>query len=148
MRLEKEPDTIVTHSNADMAVLRSGKAKKNDPPIPEDLAPISGAGKRIAREEPEKRAFLDPIKFFEEQEEVSVPEATEEPVQGEEKHKRSRRNRHRNKHRGENKENAPQPDAPKAEEAKAEPVQGGQQKKNHHRRYRHRYHKPKQNNAE
>ena len=148
VRLEKEPDTIVTHPNADIAVLRSGKAKKNDPPIPEDLAPISGAGRRIVREEPEKRAFLDPIKFFEEQEEVSVPEAAEEPVQGEEKHKRSRRNRHRNKHRGENKENAPQPDAPKAEEAKAEPVQGGQQKKNHHRRNRHRYHKPKQNNAE
>ena len=148
VRLEKEPDTIVTHSNADIAVLRSGKAKKNDPPIPEDLAPISGASSRIVREEPEKRAFLDPIKFFEEQEEVSVPEATEEPVQGEEKHKRSRRNRHRNKHRGENKENAPQPDAPKAEEAMAEPAQGGQQKKNHHRRYRHRYHKSKQNNAE
>ena len=148
VRLEKAPDTIVTHSNADIAVLRSGKAKKNDPPIPEDLAPISGASSRIVREEPEKRAFLDPIKFFEEQEEVSVPEATEEPVQGEEKHKRSRRNRHRNKHRGENKENAPQPDAPKAEEAMAEPAQGGQQKKNHHRRYRHRYHKSKQNNAE
>ncbi len=152
VRLEKEPDTIVTHPNTEIAVLRSGKAKKNDPPIPEDLAPISGAGRRTAREEPEKRAFLDPIKFFEETEEVPAPapEAEEVPVEGgEEKHRRNRRNRHRSRHHGENKEAAPKPEAPKAEAPKAEPAQGdGQPKKNHHRRNRHRNHKPKQNNAE
>ncbi len=152
VRLEKEPDTIVSHSNAEIAVLRSGKAKKNDSPIPEDLAPISGAGKRTVREEPEKRAFLDPIKFFEETEEVPAPtpETEEMPVEiSEEKHKRNRRNRHRNKHRGDNKEITPKLDAPKAEEPKAEPAQGdARQKKNHHRRNRHRNHKPKQNSAE
>ena len=152
VRLEKEPDTIVTHPNADIAVLRSGKAKKNDPPIPEELAPISGAGKRTAREEPEKRTFLDPIKFFEETQEVPAPapEVEEVPAEGgEEKHKRNRRNRHRSRHHAENKETAPQAETPKAEEPKAEPAQGeGQQKKNHHRRNRHRHHKPKQNNVE
>ena len=154
VRLEKEPDTIVSHPNAEIAVLRSGKAKKTDPPIPEDLAPISGAGKRTVREEPEKRVFLDPIKFFEEPEEVPAPtpETEEVPVEGgEEKHKHNRRNRHRNKHRSENKESAPQAEAPTAEAPapKTDAPQGEvQQKKNHHRRNRYRYHKPKQNSAE
>jgi len=151
VRLEKEPDTIVNYPNAEIAVLRSGKAKKNDPPIPEDLAPISGAGKRIRREENEKRAFLDPIMYFEEKKEVSAP--AQEPVtveaEVEDKPKRNRRNRHRNKNRGDHKESAPQAEAPKAETPKTDAPQGeGQQKKNHHRRNRHRHHKPKQNNAE
>ena len=149
VRLEKEPDTIVTHSNEEIAVLRSGKAKKNDAPIPEDLAPISGGGRRIRKEEPERSAFLDPIKFFEETEEVPAPspEVEETPAETtEEKPKHNRRNRHRNKHRGENKEHAPMSETPAP---KAEAPQGeGQQKKNHHRRNRHRHHKPKQNNAE
>ena len=154
VRLEKEPDNIVTWPNSEIAVLRSGKAKKTDAPIPEDLAPISGAGRRIRKEEPEKRAFLDPIKFFEETEEVSAPAPvdTEEEIPAEtteDKPRRNRNKRHRNKHRGENKENAPQNTAPKAENPapKAEAPQG-EQKKNNHRRHRHRYHKPKQNNAE
>ena len=152
VRLEKEPDTIVNYPNNEIAVLRSGKAKKNDPPIPEDLAPISGAGRRTSREEPERCAFLDPIKFFEEFEEVPAPapDTEEVPVEGgEEKAKRNRRNRHRNKRQGENKEAAPKAEAPKAEVPKAGPAQDdGQQKKKHHRRNRHRHHKPKQNNAE
>ena len=148
VRLEKEPDNIVSYPNAEIAVLRSGKAKKNDLPIPEDLAPISGGGKRIRNEEGEKRTFLDSIKFFEETEEVNAP--AEEPevveVESEEKAKRNRRNRHRNKHRSENKESAPQAEAPAP---KVDAPQGdAQQKKNHHRRNRHRHHKPKQNTAE
>ena len=148
VRLEKEPDNIVSYPNAEIAVLRSGKAKKTDLPIPEDLAPISGGGKRIRNEEGEKRTFLDSIKFFEETEEVNAP--AEEPevveVESEEKAKRNRRNRHRNKHRSENKESAPQAEisAPKTDAPQGE----GQQKKNHHRRNRHRHHKPKQNTAE
>ena len=152
VRLEKEPDTIVNHPNDEIAVLRSGKAKKNDPPIPEDLAPISGVGKRIRREEPEKTAFLDPIKFFEETEEVPAPaaEVEEAPVESaEEKPKHNRRNRHRNRHHGENKDSALKTEAAQPNAPKAEPVQGeGQQKKNHHRRNRHRHHRPKQNAAE
>ena len=62
---------INTFKNEDIAVLRSGKAKKNDPPIPEDLAPISGAGKRERFDEPS--AFLTPIKYFDVTEEVPAP---------------------------------------------------------------------------
>ena len=149
VRLEKETDTIVNHSNNEIAVLRSGKAKKNDPPIPEDLAPISGAGKRERFDEPS--AFLTPIKYFDVTEEVPAPAPEAQPAaETEEKvqHKRNHRNRHRTK---QNKEKAPQQEAPKAEAPapKADAPQGdGQQKKNNHRRNRHRHHKPKQNNAE
>ena len=47
VRMEDSPETISVFPNTDIAVLRSGKAKKNDPPIPADLAPISGSGKRV-----------------------------------------------------------------------------------------------------
>ena len=62
VRMEDRPESIVTVSNEDIAVLRNGKAKKTDPPIPEDLAPISGNGKRVRKEEPDM-PFLDPIRF-------------------------------------------------------------------------------------
>ena len=41
VRMEDHPETIGTYKNCDICVLRSGKARKNDPPIPKDLAPIS-----------------------------------------------------------------------------------------------------------
>ena len=40
VRFEDRPETVGVFANADIAVLRNGKAKKNDPPIPADLAPI------------------------------------------------------------------------------------------------------------
>ena len=150
VRLEKEPDNIVTFPNGEIAVLRSGKAKKNDTPIPEDLAPISGNIKRSRRENADTPVFLDPVIFIntEGQSENAAP-AVEAPVDSEEKPKHNRRNRHRNKHRGENKESAPQQDAPKAEPAAPKAEAGEpQQRKNHHRHHRHRHHKPKQNTAE
>ena len=41
VRMEEHPETIGTYPNTDIYVIRSGKARKNDPPIPKDLAPIS-----------------------------------------------------------------------------------------------------------
>ena len=94
VRMEENPETIQWFFNADIAVLRSGKAKKNDPPIPADLAPISGAGKRVRREESEEKLFLDPIKFRYSTESIVEEEEKpqEEPAQ-EPKENRSRRNR-------------------------------------------------------
>ena len=64
VRMEEASDTINVYSNSEIAVLRNGKAKKNDPPIPADLAPISGSGKRprpqVQEEEP---MVLDTIRF-------------------------------------------------------------------------------------
>ena len=95
VRMEDAPETIAAFANADIAVLRSGKAKKNDPPIPADLAPISGAGKRVRKIVGEEAVLLEPIRFrystetiVEEPEEAEIPEEVQEP-----KHSRSRRRR-------------------------------------------------------
>ena len=154
VRLEKEPDTIVTCTNEEIAIFRVGKAKKNDPPIPEDWAPISGDGKIKRKEDPEK-TFLDPIMFLEEKETAAEPAVEEETAPAQEREEGSkrnnRRNRNRNRNRGEHKETAapaeqPQEAAPAAENA---PAEGGKKNNNHHRRHnRHRHHKPKQNHAE
>ncbi len=63
VRLEDQPDTVVTAANEEIAVLRSGKAKKNDPPIPADLAPISGGGKRPLKQDTEEPVHLDGIRL-------------------------------------------------------------------------------------
>ena len=60
VRLEHQPDTIVCHKNCDICVLRNGKAKKNDEPIPDDLAPISG-GKKKEPEKPSFSTYLEPV---------------------------------------------------------------------------------------
>ena len=123
VRMEESPETMTWFSNADIAVLRSGKAKKNDPPIPADLAPISGSGKRVQRTEPEEKIFLDPIKFrysteavVEEQEETEQP-AAEKTAEG--KSRRSRRKKN-GPDQAEKKPEAPAPKAEKKPEPKPE----------------------------
>ena len=156
VRMEDSPETITWFANADIAVLRSGKAKKNDPPIPADLAPISGSGKRVRKEKEEEKLFLDPIKFrYSTEAVVEEPEAEPEEViaeTAEQKEGKSRRSRNRRKPQGEQQEKQEKkPEAPKPEKEKkepqAEPGEAGdeQAKKPHRRRpnYRRRP-KPKQ----
>lgn len=63
VRMEENPETVTQFANADIAVLRSGKARKNDPPIPADYAPISGGGKRQKKQEQDQAPVLEPIRF-------------------------------------------------------------------------------------
>ena len=88
VRMEKDPDTVNTYENEDVAVLRSGKAKKNDAPIPADLAPISGSGPRKKKEAAQEDAMvLEPIRFRYSTESVvdEAPKAAEAPQAGEQK---------------------------------------------------------------
>lgn len=64
VQMEDNTETISVFAIEDIAVLRSGKGKKSDPPIPADLAPISGSGRkpRKPREE-EESPLLEPIRF-------------------------------------------------------------------------------------
>lgn len=62
VRLEKQPDTIVCHKNCEICVLRNGKAKRTDEPIPDDLAPISGnLSKKPKLEKPVFSTYLEPV---------------------------------------------------------------------------------------
>ena len=112
VRMEDSPETVSVFANADIAVLRSGKAKKNDPPIPADLAPISGSGKRVRKEEPEQQMVLEPIRFRYSTESVVTEEA---PAQEQPEQKSNRRRR------------KPQNEAPK--EPKPEQRQDGPKQK-------------------
>ena len=91
VRMEDSPETVGVFANADIAVLRSGKAKKNDPPIPADLAPISGSGKRVRKEEPEQEMALEPIRFRYSTESVVTEEEASAQEQPEQKSNRRRR---------------------------------------------------------
>ena len=142
VRLEDQPETITVVKNEELAVLRSGKAKKNDPPIPADLAPISGSGKRVRKEVPEEPAvFLDSIKFRYSSETIADQTQSEEVAEesGEEP-KRSRRRGRRKPQRSKEQSEAPQ-EAPKPEKpAEKVPEDGEKAKKphNNHRRRNHR----------
>ncbi len=126
VRMEDAPETISVFANADIAVLRSGKAKKNDPPIPADLAPISGSGKRVRREQSyEDKGFLEPIRFrystekiVEEPAEEPAEETVTEPPEG--KPSRSRNRRRKSQGGGPKEVQPKEAPAPKAEKPKKE----------------------------
>ena len=173
VRMEEHPETITYFVNSEIAVLRNGKAKKNDPPIPADLAPISGSGKRV-RKEAEERAepvFLDPIRFrystetiVEEPAPEPIPEELEEQ-EGEVRRSGNRRRRRRPKTDApkeapaskesaprepkpapKQEKKAPKPAAPKEapkEKLEAAPKEEGEAKKPHRRRPGYRRRKPK-----
>ena len=148
VRMEEYSDTIGTYKNEDIAVLRSGKAKKNDPPIPEDLAPISGAGRKSKRRFENVEMSLDPIKFRYSTDTVAeaVEKAPEEAAPEEAKESQNRRNRNRRKqNRPEQKEQKPQAAEKPQQKEEAKPAEGQEQKKNNNRRrYHHHRRKPKQ----
>ena len=58
VRMEESPDTIGCYKNCDICVLRSGKARKNDPPIPKDLAPISSKPRKL---QPKEEGLFEPL---------------------------------------------------------------------------------------
>ena len=91
VQMENNPDTVNVFSNEEIAVLRNGKAKKNDPPIPADLAPISGSGKRPAKANQEDAPLLEPIRFrYSTEQIVEEPAPAPQPEQ-EQRPARSRR---------------------------------------------------------
>ena len=160
VRMEDAPETISVFANEDIAILRSGKAKKNDPPIPADLAPISGAGKRVRKErtEEDEKLLLEPIRFRystekvveEPEEEAAILIEEENALQKEGKSSRSRRRR-KNKSeavkadQGETKEEQLRKEKDPAEDMPKEPKEAGEsgeeagkknRRRNHYRRRR------------
>ena len=142
VRMEDAPDTISVFQNSDIAVLRNGKARKNDPPIPPDLAPISGSGKRAHKEAEEEPVHLEAIRFRYSTE--TVADDTEQPAESTapaEQPKESRPVRPRGRRRGnaeggkqeqpgEKKETADRPETGET----AQPAEGGTQTKRPRRR--------------
>jgi len=159
VRMEDAPETISVFANTDIAILRNGKAKKNEPPVPADLAPISGSGKRQRRqEEPLESPLLEPIRFrYSTEKIVEEPEEKEAPSAETQEQKPSRSRSRRRRPGDGSKEAAPQPEEqPKAEKSKKEPKEvkeplepqtesegEGEQAKKPRRRPNHRRRRPK-----
>ena len=149
VRMEDAPETISVFPNSDIAVLRSGKAKKNDPPIPPDLAPISGKGKRQHTEEKKNDAMiLEPIRFrYSTESLVEEAPAPAPAAPAEEAPQKSKRRRHPEKKEKAEDSNKPQPKEPKEPKPAGESAapQSEEDKKPRRRNNHRRYRKPKAN---
>ena len=160
VRMEDAPETISVFSNSDVAVLRSGKAKKNDPPIPADLAPLSGNGKRKRQAaDTEEKPLLEPIRFrYSTEKVVEEPEAPQNvPATEDSTEAKASRSRRRRRHSDQKdrdaapaQEAAPAPKQekphrePKPAPVEESPAAEGEDKKNPRRRpNHHRRRKPK-----
>ena len=132
VRLEQQPDTIVCHHNCDICVLRNGKARKTDPPIPDDLAPISGNPQKCRKKEaPELKTYLEPVVMRQNAAVLEEARTNEADIQNEQQRgKRRRRGGRGRRHEGEGE--APQEqEARRPAEAKkpAEPKKPAESKK-------------------
>ena len=97
VRLEQQPDTIVCHHNCDICVLRNGKARKTDPPIPDDLAPISGNPQKCRKKEaPELKTYLEPVVMRQNAAVLEEARTNEADIQNEQQ-----RGKRRRRHEGE-----------------------------------------------
>ncbi len=121
VRMEEQSDTVNTFAVSEIAVLRNGKAKKTDAPIPEDLAPISGNGKRAAQPQPEAPLFPETIRFRYRTDSVvedapDAPELPDAPAPDEAEGAPAKPKRHRNRRYkpAASAPQSPQPDAPAA----------------------------------
>ena len=144
VRMDDQPEAIHTFANADIAVLRNGKAKKNDPPIPADLAPISGGGKRAKKAETDedRPVFLDSIRLRYSEETIAEETSAEDvkPQSEGEAPKQGGNRRHKSR-----RPKSPQGEKPAQQKTEnpapqqSKPENGEAKKPNNRRRnYRHR----------
>ena len=125
VQMENDPETVSVFPNEEIAVLRSGKARKNDPPIPENLAPISGNGKRPPKPKQEESPILEPIRFRYSTEQIveeTVPPVQPEQPREPEEQKREQRPPRQRRRKGSREEGQEQPMDAKPEQPKSEPT--------------------------
>ena len=115
VRMEDHPETIGVYKNADIYVIRNGKARKTDPPIPRDLAPISSrprpaAKKEVFFEELPELIYNDDVAVVES--ESDAPAAEEESAEGKTAPRKRRRGGRRSKPASERTPDAAAPENP------------------------------------
>ena len=125
VQMENDPETVHPFPNEEIAILRNGKARKNDPPIPADLAPISGEGKRPARAKPEEAPILEPIRFRYSTESIVEEAPASQPAPEQPEEPRQRRQRRR---RG-SRPGADQGPRPETQPEQAKPEQAGSEER-------------------
>ncbi len=139
VRMENQPETVGTYANADIAILRNGKAKKNDPPIPDDLAPISGSGRRKKKEQEDAPLVLESIRFRYSTESIAEEQTITEQPATKEKTPRQEGGSRRRRSRKPRSQNAPAAQPAKPAQTKNEAAEGAAtpaKKRRPHRRRR------------
>lgn len=135
VRMEDQPDTVNCYHNCDICVLRNGKAKKNDPPIPKEIAPISSkpcCAQRV--QEPEEELLPEVVITSQN----LPPEEKPEPAPQEKTAKAPNRRHHRKKTEGQPDAAPRQEERPKSDKPKhVEKAENTSKPKNgYRRRYR------------
>ena len=158
VKMENQPEVINVFPNTEIYIIRNGKAKKTDAPIPDDFAPISGGGKRIRKAETEEQldVVLDSIRFRYSTETIAEETAQEAPCQEstkeEPKRSNNRRRNRQNKPKTDNQSASGEkkPTAPNPQEKKSADTAGEKQESKPHRKpnHRRRRHKPQGGNQQ
>ena len=128
VRMEDRPEVVGTFSNQEIAILRNGKAKKTDPPIPADLAPISGGHRRRQKLEEDTTVALDSIRFRYSEETIAEEQQIPEDKPEEKKPSPSRRSRRKPRSAGGGQAEKAQPSPEKAPTKKEQPKKQPQKK--------------------
>ncbi len=124
VRLEQDPSTVKSYNNCDICVLRNGKGKKTDPPIPENLPPLPKPVEK-QEEEPEKFTMFD--------ESILRDYGTAEPTQTEKSSQRGERSDRTDRNRNRNKKPKAAAQPEKAPEEKATEAAPAQKKKSRYK---------------
>ena len=136
-------EAVGVYNNTDIAILRNGKAKKNDPPIPDDLAPISGNGRRKRKlEDADSPVMLESIRLRYSEETIAEEQVISEEAEAEKetpKQGRNRNRRRRQKAVQQQKQEQTQKEPEQSQKEQA-PAEGAQKR----RRPPHRRRRPRQ----
>lgn len=135
VRLDNDPSSIKCYHNCDICILRNGKGKKNDPPIPDDIPPLPKPVEKAP--EPEAITMFD--------ESILSNFVTDEPQQTmerkrsdrpQEQHLKKNYNRPRQdrKYKNQDGKSRQQKSAAPQENAKSQQREGGKSKNNNNRR--------------
>jgi cell fate regulator YaaT (PSP1 superfamily) len=171
VRMEKQPDQVQCFHNCDVCVWRNGKARKTDPPIPDDWAPISSDPNR-RKEQPEEptpapQPFEPPAEQAKsgshrnyrggqnnrpKQEQSAQPQAEKSEKQGQKRPQQQQRSKQQKQFQPQQKQGQPKPQQnpprKKPENAQAQagdaPAEQAQRKRPNNRR---RHRKPNGGNA-
>ena len=139
VRLDNDPSTVKCYHNCDICILRNGKGKKNDPPIPDDIPPLPKPEEK--QPEPESITMFDEsiLSNYVADEPKEKPERKRNDRQNDraqEQRPRKNYNRPRQDRKPRNQDNKPRPQKSAApqEGAKAAQKDGAAKPKNNGRR--------------
>ena len=86
VRMEDHPETVGSYKNTDIYIIRNGKARKNDPPIPKDFAPISSRPRPAQKKKEEffealpEVIYSDAVAVISPEPEAPAEDAAEQPA--------------------------------------------------------------------